>query len=351
MNRMLIIFAVGLAALAVCAPAQDAGRGVPPRGGPGGDNQGRGPRDDHQRPPPPPLIAALDVNRDGMLDEQEIAGASAALLKLDQNGDGKLTLDELRPPPPDGKDGPEGRGPEQGRPGRGPRPGGGDQQGAGGGGDQGRRGDRQGPPVGEAGLRRNRGEDGPPPLHPPPLIAALDANRDGVIDEEEIAGASAALKKLDKNGDGKLTLDELRPPPPDGRDGPEGRGPEQGRPGRGPRPGGGDQQGAGGGDQGRAGDRQGPPVGEGGPRRNRGEDGPPPLRPPPIVAALDVNADGVLDEQEIGNAPAALKKLDKNGDGQLTPDELHPPRPDGMGGPEGRGRGARQEPEKATGNF
>ena len=44
-----------------------------------------------------------------------------------------------------------------------------------------------------------------------PIIDALDANHDGVIDETEIANASAALKKLDKNGDGKLTRDELRP--------------------------------------------------------------------------------------------------------------------------------------------
>lgn len=49
---------------------------------------------------------------------------------------------------------------------------------------------------------------------PPPLMLALDANHDGVIDADEIANASAALKKLDENGDGKLTQDELRPPRP-----------------------------------------------------------------------------------------------------------------------------------------
>jgi Ca2+-binding EF-hand superfamily protein len=42
----------------------------------------------------------------------------------------------------------------------------------------------------------------------------LDTNHDGVIDEAEIANASAALRALDKNGDGKLTPDELIPPPP-----------------------------------------------------------------------------------------------------------------------------------------
>src|SRR5712671_8180449 len=67
-------------------------------------------------------------------------------------------------------------------------------------------------------------EQGPPPggpvpgaprfhrLPPPPLFAALDANHDGVIDQTEIANASAALRTLDKNGDGKLTPDELMPP-------------------------------------------------------------------------------------------------------------------------------------------
>ena len=72
-------------------------------------------------------------------------------------------------------------------------------------------------------------------------MIALDANGDGIIDEQEIANASAALKKLDKNGDGVLTQDELRPPPPpQGQRGPHG----PGRPGFRPPPGdqdGGDQ--------------------------------------------------------------------------------------------------------------
>ena len=57
--------------------------------------------------------------------------------------------------------------------------------------------------------------------------------------------------------------------------------------------------------------------------------------PPPIIAVLDVNRDGVISADEIANASKALKKLDRNGDGELTRDELHPPRPDGpgMGGP------------------
>ena len=81
---------------------------------------------------------------------------------------------------------------------------------------------------------RDGGPAGEPRRPLRPLMAALDANHDGVIDEDEIKNASEALKKLDKNGDGKLTMDELRPPRPD-RDG--GPAPEDGRPPRrGPRP-------------------------------------------------------------------------------------------------------------------
>jgi hypothetical protein len=44
----------------------------------------------------------------------------------------------------------------------------------------------------------------------------------------------------------------------------------------------------------------------------------------PLFAALDTNGDGVIDATEINNAPAALRKLDKNGDGKLTREELRP---------------------------
>ena len=142
---------------------------------------------------------------------------------------------------------------------------------------------------------------------PPPLMLALDVNHDGVIDADEIANAPTALKALDKNGDGKLTQDELRPPRPENA--PNG---DANNPPRWDGPGGG---------------RGGPPGANG-------------RRPPdPLMQALDVNHDGVIDADEIANAPAALKMLDANGDGKLTRDELRPPRTPQDGGPEsGYGR-------------
>ena len=148
----------------------------PPEGGPLG-----GPGMGHRRFPPPPFIAVLDANRDGVIDADEIANATAALKKLDKNGDGQLTLDELLAPPPGRRGGTNDAPPPDGF-----RP----------------------PPPGEGGAA------GHPPV--PPIIAALDANGDGVIDADELANAPAALKKLDKNGDGKLTPDEFRPPRPGG---------------------------------------------------------------------------------------------------------------------------------------
>ena len=67
-----------------------------------------------------------------------------------------------------------------------------------------------------------------------PLLAVLDANHDGVIDAKEIESASAALKSLDKNGDGTLTREELQPVGPEGRPGRPG-GPGGPRGPRGPR--------------------------------------------------------------------------------------------------------------------
>lgn len=52
------------------------------------------------RPPRPPLEVALDADDDGEISAAEIAGAVKALQQLDENGDGKLTGEEFRPPFP-----------------------------------------------------------------------------------------------------------------------------------------------------------------------------------------------------------------------------------------------------------
>lgn len=142
----------------------------------------------------------------------------------------------------------------------------------------------------------------------PPLIVALDANKDGKIDASEIANAAKAIAALDKNGDGIISGDEMHPPRP--ADAPE------------------------------------PPADA-------------PKRPvPAILKALDTDGDGTLNATEVANAPAALAKLDKNGDGVLTPDEFMGmgPRGEGRGpggpsgreggrGPRGEGRGPRNGPQ------
>lgn len=91
------------------------------------------------------------------------------------------------------------------------------------------------PPDGARGPGAGSGQrmGGRPPM--PAIIKALDANHDGVIDADEIANATTALKTLDKNGDGKLTPDEFMGPRPQ-RPGGQGHGGGNGRP-SGPPPG------------------------------------------------------------------------------------------------------------------
>jgi tyrosine-protein phosphatase SIW14 len=76
-----------------------------------------------------------------------------------------------------------------------------------------------GRPPGQAGARRQAPRS--------PLLDALDADHNGIIDAAEIANASAALETLDKNDDGQLTEDEYLPAPrpmaPGRRPGPPGR--------------------------------------------------------------------------------------------------------------------------------
>ena len=43
-----------------------------------------------------------------------------------------------------------------------------------------------------------------------------------------------------------------------------------------------------------------------------------------IIGVLDANGDRTISAEEIAAAPAALKKLDRNNDGQLTREEIGP---------------------------
>src|SRR3954447_19385329 len=114
---LLPVLALGVSAWTLSA--QDAGNPPGPRrgpqDGPGGEGQRPqrrqgGPGMNGQRPPQPPIIAALDLNHDGIIDADEISKASESLKKLDKNGDGNLTPEELRPQRPDGAEGIDGPG-------------------------------------------------------------------------------------------------------------------------------------------------------------------------------------------------------------------------------------------------
>jgi hypothetical protein len=106
-----------------------------------------------------------------------------------------------QPPPPRGPryQQRDGDAPNPPREGDGPREGGPR--------DGGQRRQFPGGPGGQAGGQPMEGQRPPTP----PLMAALDTDNDGVISEKEISAATKSLKKLDKNKDGKLTADELRP--------------------------------------------------------------------------------------------------------------------------------------------
>ncbi|MFO0910142.1 MAG: YHYH protein [Isosphaeraceae bacterium] len=178
---------------------RERGRGGPP---PRRADDEPPPRDDDRRPPPrdgerrppPPLIAALDGNKDGTLSPVELASAATAIRKLDRDGDGTVTNEELRPARPPGD---------------------------------------ENPPPPPRGGRARGGNDRPPPpgndrrRPPPPEMAAIDLNHDGALSPREIDAAPKSLLTLDRDQDGTLSDEELRPenppdePPPPGGDRPQ----------------------------------------------------------------------------------------------------------------------------------
>jgi len=186
----------------------------------------------------------------------------------------------------------------QGRGGQGGPPGG-ERGGFGGrGGEQGRGG--QGGPGGQS--RGGR----PNMMTFLPVLIALDADKNGEISSKEMANAAAALKTLDKNGDGKLTEEEVRPErPPGGRGGPGGGG------GRG-----GDMRGGQGGEQ----------QGRGGFGGRGGEQGggrPDPAEMVERLMAFDKNGDGKLAKDELSERmQGMIARADTDGDGFASKAEL-----------------------------
>ncbi|NNC90340.1 MAG: hypothetical protein HKN82_17945 [Akkermansiaceae bacterium] len=84
--------------------------------------------------------------------------------------------------------------------------------------------------------RPGAGED----ERPRTLMAALDRNRDGSLDQNEIDMAVVVLRRMDRDQDGKVTSEEVAsgpPPRPDGAGRPDGPGRPGGRPGGGRGPG------------------------------------------------------------------------------------------------------------------
>ena len=171
-------------------------------GGRGGDGGGRGGgRGEEEAPAPAPSAAELtetlmmfDANKNGKLEKSEVPERMQGMFdRGDTNHDGILTRDEIA------------KLAEANR------------QQAGGGG--------RGPGGGE-GRGEGRGPGGPGQFDL--AFTALDTDQNGEISAEEINRAATSLKTLDKNGDGKITEDEVTPqfggrgfgrgPGPGGRD-------------------------------------------------------------------------------------------------------------------------------------
>ena len=275
----------------------------PPDGG--GPGQGDGPDSNVDR------MFNHDVNDDGKLGKDEVPERLQGIFtRADKDEDGFLNKDEVRAyfqTREEGQDGGRGEGRGE-REGAGGREGGRGREGGGRGGFGGR---------GEGGM----GPGGPRGMPPFPVMMALDADGNGEISADEINNATAALKKLDRNKNGKLDAEELRPefgggPPGGGREGGFGGGP----------PGGGREGGFGGG----------PPGGgrEGGQGFADG-----------MLGRYDENKDGKLSGDEIPERMRdRVTQIDTNKDKSIDKAELDAMSRQfsggrGDGGEAGRGRG------------
>lgn len=170
----------------------------------------------------------------------------------------------------------------------------------------------------ERGDQRRGGQQGQGGGGGDPIFRALDSNRNGILEKTEIQNAAKTLLTLDKNNDGKITNDELRGPG-GGRGQDERRQGERGQRGRpqddrqqGGRPQDGRRQGNGSADQ------------ASGPRGPQSGDGP---RQPWIVVhadEIDLDKNKIISRDEIvGEATKAFVGYDTNSDGKLSSSELN----------------------------
>jgi Ca2+-binding EF-hand superfamily protein len=168
------------------------------------------------------VLQALDTDHDGKLSADEIAAAPQSLLTLDRNGDGQLTSDEIQPRPENAgatadelvmqlmsfdKNGDGFLTPDE-LPER--------MQNLFQRGDTNHDGKltpdeiramarRQGMPAGAPSGRPNG------MMRMDPILSALDTDHDVTISSAEIAAAGKSLLTLDKNSDGQIAPDEMRP--------------------------------------------------------------------------------------------------------------------------------------------
>ena len=90
----LLLTVMFLCSASAIAQSAGGGRGGPGFGGPGGPPHG-GPSEQPSGASSNAVLAAIDADGNHTISAREIANASAALRKLDQNRDGQLTSDEV----------------------------------------------------------------------------------------------------------------------------------------------------------------------------------------------------------------------------------------------------------------